>query len=257
MRISYIQDEIFWADKQANFVNVEAHLRGLRAKTDLVVLPEMFTTGFCTDRPELAECMTGETVGVLKRWAGEFDVALTGSFMATENGKLFNRAFFVFPTGAIEYADKRHLFSLGGEDLFFERGDTKLKVAYGGLNILILVCYDVRFPVWSRNVNNEYDLLVYVANFPEKRIGNWDVLVRARAIENQCFVCAVNRIGVDGLGIRYNGRSVLLDYLAQPILAAADDATEVMTAEIDTVKLRRFREKSAFWKDADGFELKM
>ncbi len=255
MRISLIQENIFWADKKANFDNIEAHLNILKTHTDLVVLPEMFSTGFCVDQPQLAENMQGETIQFLTTCAQKFNLAITGSFIATENELLFNRAFFVFPDGKVEYSDKRHLFSMGRENEYFSRGSKRLIVNYAGFNILLLVCYDIRFPVWSRNVDNEFDLLIYVANFPEKRINNWDILLQARAIENQCYVCGVNRIGLDNLGIKYNGHSVVLDFLGKTITACNEGLSEVATVTIDKNSLQQFRNKSPFWKDADTFEL--
>jgi predicted amidohydrolase len=228
----------------------------LAGTTDLVVLPEMFTTGFCTDKLQLAETMDGETMHQLKHWAVKYKLAITGSFIAIENDKVFNRAFFVFPTGEIETADKRHLFSFGGEHEYFSSGDKRLIVNYSGFNILVLVCYDVRFPVWTRNVNNEYDLIIFVANFPQRRIIDWDILLQARAIENQAYVCGVNRVGVDGQGIDYNGHSALLDFKAKPLLKFAEDKTSIQTTEILIEPLQLYRQKFAVWRDADKFEIK-
>ena len=256
MRISLIQDIIFWADKAANIQKVEDQLILLAGKTDLVVLPEMFTTGFCTEKLQLAETMEGETVRTLKNWAIKFKIAITGSFIASENEKIYNRAFFVFPSGKIETADKRHLFTLGGEHEHFSAGDKRLIVNYEGFNILVLVCYDVRFPVWSRNVNNEYDLLIYVANFPQRRIIDWDILLQARAIENLAYVCGVNRVGLDGLGIDYDGHSALLDFKAKPLLKFFEDKTSIQTAEIKIEPLEQYRLKFAVSLDADQFEIK-
>ncbi len=255
MRVSIIQDAIFWADKSKNLSKVGDQLALLAGKTDLVVLPEMFTTGFCTDQLHLAESMDGITVQQLKYWAQKFQLAITGSFIAVENKKVFNRGFFVFPTGEVKTADKRHLFSIGNEQDHFSAGEKKLLVNYCGFNICVLVCYDLRFPVWARNVNNEYDLLIYVANFPKRRIAHWDVLLQARAIENQSYVCGVNRIGVDGIGIEYNGHSVLLDYNAKPIIAFNENDSAVKTAELDIEPLNNYREKFPVWKDADKFEI--
>jgi len=245
MRISLIQDIIFWADKAANLEKTEDQLALLAGQTDLVVLPEMFTTGFCTGKIQLAETMDGETVKTLKHWAVKYKLALTGSFIATEGGKIFNRAFFVFPNGRIEITDKRHLFSMGGENNHFSVGDKRMIVNYCGFNICVLVCYDVRFPVWSRNVNNEYDLLVYVANFPERRIADWDILLQARAIENQAYVCGVNRIGIDGLGIAYNGHSTLIDFKANTVRHFPENATIIQTFELQPSRLQRYRQKFA------------
>jgi len=256
MRITLLQDIIFWADKAANIQKVEDQLAVLAGNTDLVVLPEMFTTGFCTDKLHLAETMDGETVQKLRYWALKFKMAITGSFIATENDKIYNRAFFVYPTGQVETADKRHLFSLGGEHEHFTAGDKRMIVNYCGFNILVLVCYDIRFPVWSRNVNKEYDLVIYVANFPQRRIIDWDILLQARAIENQAYVCGVNRVGVDGLGIEYDGHSALIDFKAKPLIMFYENKSSVQTAEIKLEHLELYRRKFTVWQDADQFEIK-
>jgi len=255
MKVTLIQDIIHWADKAANLQKTEKQIAELAGKTDLVVLSEMFTTGFCTDQLELAETMEEETVRTLQKWAKAYQLAITGSFIATENEKTFNRGFFVFPDGEIETADKRHLFSIGGENQHFSAGNKKLIVNYCGFNIRLLVCYDVRFPVWARNINNEYDLLIYVANFPKNRIKNWDILLQARAIENLTYVCGVNCVGTDGLGIDYNGHSTLLDFKATPLLSFPENETSIQTYELNIEPLLKFREKSAFWKDADKFNI--
>jgi len=255
MRITLIQDKIFWADKAANLQKTGEQLTALAGQTELVVLPEMFTTGFCTDELHLAETMDGETVQTLRNWAVKYQLAITGSFIATENENVYNRAFFVFPSGEIRTADKRHLFSMGGEHNHFSAGNKRMMVNYCGLNICVLVCYDVRFPVWSRNVNNEYDLLIYPANFPQSRIADWDILLQARAIENQCYVCGVNRVGVDGLGIDYNGHSALLDFKAAPLLSFPENKSSIQTAELRLELLQSYREKFAVWRDADRFEI--
>jgi predicted amidohydrolase len=256
MRITLIQDIIFWADKAANIQKVEDQLILLAGNTDLVVLPEMFTTGFCTDKLFLAETMDGETVKILKYWAIKYKLAIVGSFIANENEKIYNRAFFVSPSGKIDTADKRHLFSFGGENEYLSAGDKRLIVNYAGFNILILVCYDIRFPVWSRNINNEYDLVIFVANFPQRRIIDWDILLQARAVENQAYVCGVNRVGVDGQGIDYNGHSVLLDFKAMPVLKFDGNKTSIQTANINIEPLNLYRQKFAVWRDADEFEIK-
>ena len=256
MNISLIQSDIFWADIQSNLRKTEKDLASLSGKTDLAVLPEMFTTGFCTDQLDLAETMEGETVQKLKSWAVHYKMAITGSFIAREDDKIFNRAFFVFPDGKKRTADKRHLFSVGGEHRYFSAGNERLIVNYCGMNVCVLVCYDVRFPVWSRNRNNEYDLLIYTASFPHVRMDAWDALLKARAIENQAFVCGVNRVGVDGENIRYSGHSVLLDYKGKTLLDFQEYEAGIKTAEISTSELEKFRKKYAFWKDADDFEIK-
>ncbi len=256
MRISLIQDTIVWADKSANLEKTGLQIAALAGKTDLVVLPEMFSTGFCINELHLAETMSGITVQKLREWAFKYKMAITGSFIATENNKIYNRAFFVFPTGDIETADKRHLFSMGGEQNHFSSGNKRLLVNNLGFNICVLVCYDVRFPVWARNTNNKYDLLIYVANFPNSRIADWDVLLQARAIENQTYLCGLNRVGTDGAGIEYSGHSVLMDAKATPLLSFPENETSIQTAEIFIEPLQRYREKFAVWRDADSFEIK-
>lgn len=256
MRITQIQDIIYWADIEANLYKTEKQLSELSGKTDLVVLPEMFTTGFCTEQLHLAEAPGGSTEQKLRSWAVGFKLAITGSYIVTEAGEYYNRAFFVFPDGSFRYADKRHLFSMGGEHKYFSPGKQKLLVEYAGFRILLLICYDIRFPVWSRNVDNEYDLLIYVASFPERRIIDWDILLKARAVENQAYVCGVNRIGIDGNNIAYNGHSVLLDYKANNLLSFPENDVSIQTAELDSVPLNLYREKFPVWKDSDRFEIK-
>jgi len=255
LKITLLQDTIFWADKQANLQKTELQLKNLSGKTDLVVLPEMFTTGFCTNRLDLAETMQGETVRHLKKWAIEYNLAIVGSFIVAENERLYNRAFFVFPNGEMETADKRHLFAFGGEDKLFSAGDKRLIVNYKGFNVFVLVCYDLRFPVWSRNVANEYDLLIYTASWPESRIHVWNTLLVARAIENQAFVCGVNRVGEDGENLVHNGSSKLIDAKGKEIFSAPLCETSIETVEISLTELNRFREKFPVWKDADKFLL--
>lgn len=255
MRITYIQDIIYWADIKANLERTEKYLKELSGKTDLVVLPEMFTTGFSTDRMDLAETMEGSTVSALKSWAVDFNLAVTGSFIAVENGLYYNRAFFVAPDGSITTADKRHLFSLGGESALFSPGDRPLLVNYKGFNICVLICYDLRFPVWSRNTGNKYDLLIYVANWPVPRIRVWDALLTARALENLAYVCGVNRTGDDGEGLHYNGHSRIIDYKGADMIASASDMPDIQTAELSLAALKEFREKFPVWKDADSFEI--
>ena len=257
MKISLIQTDIAWADKEANLKSTESALQLFSRQTDLVVLPEMFTTGFCTDKLALAETMEGETVQKLKSWAKHYETAITGSFIAKDGDEIFNRAFFVFPDGEMKTADKRHLFSVGGEHRYFSSGSERLIVNYCGFKICVLVCYDVRFPVWSRNRNNEYDLLIYTASFPHVRMNAWDTLLKARAIENQSFVCGVNRVGIDGKDAAYSGHSVLLDFKGQELLSYPEYETRMDTVEIFTSDLEKFRQKYAFWKDADEFEIKL
>ncbi len=255
MKLSLVQTDIIWTDKSANLAKTEKIIRELSGKTDLVILPEMFTTGFCTNRLDLAEDMKGETVQSLCRWAVKYHLAITGSFIATEEGKFFNRAFFAFPDGSIQTADKRHLFSYGHEDHYFSAGNKRLIVNYKDFNIYVLVCYDLRFPVWSRNVSNEYDLLLYVSNFPLSRMQAWDILLPARAVENQAYVCGLNRVGKDGMNIDYSGHSALYNFKGQKITTFNDYENSVKTVEISKSDLENYRSKYAVWRDADQFRI--
>lgn len=255
MRISLLQYPIEWADKSINLSLWEQRLTALVGTTDVAVLPEMFTTAFCTDQMDLAEPMEGNTVAWLKTWSNNTGIALMGSFMAEEQGKRYNRAFFVTPQGNFFYADKRHLFTMGGEREHFSEGNNVLQVHYLGVNIRVLVCYDLRFPVWARNVNNAYDVLVYVANWPSVRITDWDILLPARAVENQAYVCGVNRVGNTPTDLHYNGHSVILDPRGRVVGKLPDDAEGVITTTIDMQLLEKGRTKFPVWKDADLFTI--
>lgn len=255
MKISLIQTDIVWEDKQANLRSLHEKLQSLRETTEIVVLPEMFSTGFSMRSHLLAEPVEGETIRTLKEWAALYGTAICGSYMAEDKGTYYNRAFFLTPEGDEFYYDKRHLFRMGEEPAHFSSGNRRLIFTYREWNICLLVCYDLRFPVWSRNVNNEYDLLIYVANWPLARRTAWDTLLRARAIENQCYVCGVNRTGSDANGLEHDGGSVILSATGETIASLPDRKEGIATAEIGLPALRRFREKFPAWKDADVFRL--
>ncbi|HQP80305.1 MAG TPA: nitrilase-related carbon-nitrogen hydrolase [Paludibacteraceae bacterium] len=256
MQLSLVQQRIVWGDKVKNLATFEAEAKAHYGKTDLLVLPEMFSTGFCADKIELAESVDGETISTVKRWAKEGDFAIVGSFMCADSGKLYNRAFFCQPNGCIDYADKRHLF-VGFEQRFFTQGNQLLDVTFRGVKFRLLVCFDVRFPVWSRNASGyDYDVLLYVANWPKDRIDAWDALLKARAIENQAYVCGVNVVGEDAYGFHHNGHSALLDMYGRQIVTFFDDETATKTGKIDLAKLNRLREKFMFWQSNDKFQIK-
>lgn len=256
MRVALLQYPIEWADIEANMRLTEHRLAPLQGKADVALLPEMFTTGFCTNRPELAETTDGTTVQHLRRWASEFDIAIAGSFMAADSNRLYNRGFFFLPDGREIFIDKRHLYAHGGEANFFTAGTKRQIVEYKGCKFCLLVCYDLRFPVWSRNRSGfDYDILLYTANWPDIRIQYWDALVPARATENQCYVAAVNCVGDDGLGLHYNGHSVAYDTHLNPIVSFADNEMATKIADFDIEKLHHFRNRLPLWKDSDDFEL--
>lgn len=254
LRVSLVQMDIVWEDKTANLDKVRCYLADLSGKTDLVVLPEMFSTGFSMNSRALAESNEGNTISQLKLWADEFDIAICGSFIASDNGNYYNRGFLLTATEA-HYYDKRHLFRMGDESKYFSAGNKHCIVEHKGFNICLLTCYDLRFPVWARNVNNKYDLLIYTANWPQSRIKVWNTLLEARALENQCYVCGVNRVGTDAMNLLYNGQSALIDYKGEHITTLEDAKEEIKSVEISKKQLINFREKFPVWKDADNFTL--
>ena len=275
MKVALLQYPIAWADKETNLRLAEQRIAALAGKADVAVLPEMFATGFCTDHPELAEGMDGEIMTCLQRLADQYEIAIVGSFiclpigykvmrrevmrreaMRREEMRLVNRGFMVVPHGEVLIQDKRHLYAHGGEDKFFEQAQERHIFEYKGVKILLLVCYDLRFPVWARNRSgHDYDLILVVANWPDIRIQYWDALIAARATENQCYIAAVNCVGDDGMGLHYNGHSVAYDTRLQPIVSFADDEEGTKIAEFDIDKLHHFREVLPLWKDIDHFTL--
>lgn len=258
LRISLIQSGIFWEDKDRNIEHYRNLLKNLSGKTDLAVLPEMFSTGFSMQISHLAETNEGITVQSINSWAKEYDFAVCGSFLAKDDfGRIFNRAFFITPEGNEWFNDKRHLFRMGSEDKQFTAGDRIVIIPYKGWNFRIIICYDLRFPVWARNQKNEYDVLICTANWPAVRSKVWQTLLIARALENQCYVCGVNRIGEDGLSVEHQGDSALIDFKGNNVSETVQNEESVVTGIINKDLLEKFREKFPVWKDADDFELKL
>ena len=265
MRVALLQYPIAWADKETNLRMTEERIAALAGKADVAVLPEMFATGFCTDHPELAETMNGDIIRRLQAAADQSGVAIVSSFICLPSpiannqspiSKLVNRGFMIKPHASIEIQDKRHLYAHGGEDLFFQPAEERHIFEYKGVKILLLVCYDLRFPVWARNQSgSDYDLILVVANWPEVRIQYWDALIAARAIENQCYIAAVNMIGTDDKELNYNGHSVAYDTRLQPIVSFADNEQGTKIADFNIEALHHFREALPLWKDVDKFEL--
>lgn len=257
LRVALFPQNIVWGDKAANMEAVIELAPKLHPDTDLLVLPEMFSTGFQTGKDKesvrkYAERNSGKTIDTVKALARRYGVAIAGSFIADTGGLLFNRAFFVEPSGEESFADKRHLFTMAGEQKVFSRGDTRLAVRYRGWNIAMIVCYDIRFPVWCRNVDNEYDLLLAVANWPVARIGAWKTLLDARAIENEAYVCGVDCKGIDDHGYEYDGASAAIDFKGKHI-GVPDPELGVVYASLDYERLQAFRTKFPAWRDADRF----
>ena len=216
----------------------------------------MFTTGFSMKAKELSESDDGETMKEVKQWAKSFNIAIAGSFIAREDDRFYNMAFFITPDGETFFYNKRHLFSIGSEHTVFSAGEERIIVPYKGWNICMQVCYDLRFPVWTRNVDNEYDLLLYVANWSSSRISSWNALLPARAIENQAYVCGVNRVGEDGLQVSYNGYSALYDMKGKLLAGFEPEEENMKVTTLSLNLLKEFREKFPAWKDADRFKIK-
>lgn len=252
MKVLLLQSDLKWQSPEDNRIHIK-ELIDKSSPSDLIVLPEMFTTGFCTVSKSVAEPADSETLKWMQRVAKEKDAALAGSVATEEKGLYYNRFYFVKPDGDYVTYDKRHLFTFAGEHTEYARGKERVIVEYQGVRILLQICYDLRFPVFARN-RNDYDMIIYVANWPVARVDAWNALLRARAIENVCYVSAVNRTGNDPL-CEYNGGTVLLDYLGKDIVAAQFGKEEAITGNVDIDLLTEFRKKFPALNDADQFEL--
>jgi len=261
--ITTIQSNLHWENKEANLKMFEEKILQIKEKTNIVVLPEMFTTGFSMQPQILAEKMDGESILWMKKIANKKGIVLTGSLIIEEDGQYFNRLIWMLPNGELGFYDKRHCFSLAGEDQHYTSGTKRLIASVGGWKINLCICYDLRFPVWTRQVIHsdpdkepapEYDVLIYVANWPEKRSHAWKSLLAARAIENQCYVVGVNRIGNDGNGISHSGNSMIIDPMGS-ILYQKEHEEDIHTVVLDKSLLDDVRINLPFWKDADHFLL--
>ena len=252
MKLTILQRNIEWANPQANVERADEAINRL-PDADLFVLPEMFSTGFCTKPEGVAESADSETLHWMQRKAVERNCAVAGSVAVQENGKYYNRFYFVHPDGSVQHYDKKHLFTYGGEDKRFTAGTQRVVVNYRGVRILLEVCYDLRFPVWSRNLG-DYDMILYVASWPTPRVDAWSALLRARAIENQCYVAGVNRMGTDP-ACEYSGGSAIIDPYGKTMAECPWSCESEVTAEIDMEKLAAFREKFPVLNDADSFSL--
>nr|WP_288933542.1 nitrilase family protein [uncultured Allomuricauda sp.] len=253
LNIALIQTDLHWEDPVSNRKMFEEKIGGIPDNVDLIVLPEMFTTGF-TMKPQNIDISEGDaSVKWIQRMAQDHKVALVGSIIFQEEGKFFNRLYFISSEGEIETYDKKHTFTLAGEDEVYEAGNEKLIFEYKGFKICPMICYDLRFPVWARNTE-DYDLLIYVANWPKKRINAWDTLLKARAIENMAYCIGVNRIGKDGLDFQYPGHSAVYDVLGKPLAFSKDE--EIIYATLDKKHIESTRKKLRFLEDRDRFSLK-
>ena len=254
MQITIIQPDTIWEDKQANYSELERISDDNLGKTDIIVLPEMFTTGFSLNAEKLAEEPGGDTYRWMTRLSSKGNFAVCGSFIIKSEDKFYNRFVFVTPQGESYLYDKRHLFSPADENKKYSNGKIRKVFSYMGFRILPVICYDLRFPVWIRN-RGDYDLVICVASWPDVRREAWTTLLKARAIENLCYVVGVNRVGIDNDGLKYAGDSVVLDPLGN-IMAKVNDYEEgSVTAELSLPDLISFREKFPVWKDADNFTI--
>jgi predicted amidohydrolase len=254
LRVTLVQSELAWQDPSANRHRLAAHFRGLAGHTDLVVLPEMFSTGFSMDAAALAEDMAGPTVDWMREEAAAMGCVVTGSVIVRDDDRYFNRLVWARPDGSLAHYDKRHLFRMANEHQHYAAGGRRITVELKGWRVCPMICYDLRFPVWSRS-RADYDLLLYVANWPARRAHAWTSLLRARAIENLSYVVGVNRIGRDGNGATYAGDSVALDFLGQAI-SSEGGGDRVETAILDMESLRSYRTSFPAHLDADEFELR-
>ena len=259
LNVCLIPMEIKWGDKEANLNTLREALAQVHPETDLVIIPETFSTGFPAGMDkekvrELAERNTGHTIDVVKELAAKYNVAIAGSFIADSGGSLYNRAFVIEPSGDETFEDKHHLFTFAGEEKVFSRGYDRLAVRFRGWNLAMVICYDIRFPVWCRNVDNQYDVLIAVANWPEVRVDAWRKLLPARAIENEAYVCAVDCKGTDAGGYPYNGESAIIDYKGNDISVRMEN-NSLIYAKLSREGLEKFRMKFTAWRDADPFKL--
>lgn len=258
LMVTTIQADLVWEDKKANLQQFEEKIRGIPGKKELVILPEMFSTGFSMSPAKLAEPMTGESVSWMRRVAAENHIILTGSLIIEDEGLYYNRLIWMLPTGDYGYYDKRHLFGYAGEHEVYTPGNRRLIASVKGWRINLQICYDLRFPIWSRQQPGteipEYDLLVYVANWPERRIHAWKTLLQARAIENQCYVVGVNRVGNDGHGIYHSGNTMVLGPMGDT-LYHGQQQPETHSVQLELDQLNEVRAKLPFLKDGDAFTL--
>ena len=254
LNITIVQPDIIWEDIDSNLERLSLKLNSIQTATDLIILPEMFQTGFSMKPGKLAEPMNGKTMKWLKKMACEKNTFIAGSIIISDQDKFFNRMLIVSPGAEVWFYDKKHLFSLAGEDKVYASGNAKLVFEIKGWKICPMVCYDLRFPVWIRNREN-YHLLVFVANWPEKRVNHWKALLQARAIENQAFVAGVNRIGFDGNSYSYTGDSVVYDAMGQRISNLIPGTEGIETISLSITELLLVRKNLPFAADSDKFEL--
>jgi predicted amidohydrolase len=253
LNITLIQSNLYWEDIDSNLLHFEKLISNIK-DTDIILLPEMFNTAFCPKSNHLAESMDGKTINWMKEISKTKDCAIAGTLMIKDGENIFNRLVWISKDGTIFTYDKHHLFSLIKEEIYISKGKQRLIVEVEGWKICPLICYDLRFPVFSRN-DVEYDVLIYLANWPVKRIDAWDTLLKARSIENQCYTIGVNRVGVDGNEIPFNGHSKVFDAFGKELFSATENKEEVLQFEISLDDLKLKRRQMNFLQDRDNFNL--
>lgn len=255
LKIALVQTNLVWESPKQNLKQLEEKITSINDGIDLIVLPEMFTSGFTMNAEAVAESMDGPSVQWLKSLAKQKNAAITGSIVIKEDSLYFNRLIFAEPSGKISTYDKKHTFTLAGENKVYTAGKEKVIIKYKDWSICPLICYDLRFPVWARNVE-DYDLLLYVANWPKPRISAWDALLKARAIENMSYCVGVNRIGLDGTNHKYPGHSGVYDALGNRLDDLKPDTSGIVVITLQKNHLDKYRNKLGFLKDRDSFNLK-
>jgi predicted amidohydrolase len=254
LNVTLVQPDLIWENTEKNLARLEDMIMKIKDPTDLILLPELFSTGFSMNASSLAEDMNGPTIHWLKRLASDLSCCIAGSMIVKESGNFFNRLVFMFPSGKFDVYDKRHLFRMGKEHEYYNPGTKKLIVEYKKWKIRPLICYDLRFPVWSRNCM-DYDVLLYLASWPESRKNVWEALLKARAIENLSYVIGVSRVGKDGNRINHTGDSILFDFKGYPVLRLPENIETIGSVELNKDKLNEFRSSFPVHLDADKFQL--
>ncbi len=249
MKTAIIQTQLYWENPIENRKHFEQKIDSISENVDLIVLPEMFTSGFTMNPESVAETMSGETIQLLKSLANAKNCAIIGSLVITENNNFYNRMIFVFPNGNLEFYDKKHLFTLAGEDKVYTSGNQKKIVEFRNFKICLQICYDLRFPTFSRNKEN-YDILIYVANWPKTRINAWDILLKARAVENMCYTIGVNRLGADNNNLDYVGHSQVIDFLGNTLIEPQKEEGIFITT-LNKIEMLDTRNKLGFLNDKD------
>ncbi|MFI1745050.1 amidohydrolase [Thalassobellus sediminis] len=254
LKIALVQSDLVWENPEQNRLNFSEKIKSISDSVDVIVLPEMFTSAFTMNASKVAETMHGDTVLWMQKEALKANAAIVGSFIISEENRFYNRLLFVEPSGKITHYNKRHTFTLAGEDKVFSAGDEKVIIEYKGWKICPLVCYDLRFPVWARNVE-DYDVLLYVANWPKPRISAWNALLKARAIENMSYVIGVNRVGVDGVNMEYSGHSAVYDVLGNIQTNFTPNTEQIELVTLEKRHVEAYRSKLKFLNDKDDFNL--